>query len=121
MTRWLLLAALFALTSACAPGWALEPEAQVSEFEEPSSSPSRDTGVVSVREEAPNIEVPPLSRCERVCLRIAELSGAEAKSDERQAWIVACAERCQRDAAPGLLDCYERSTSAADLKFCMSP
>lgn len=121
MTRWLLLAALFSWTSACAPGWALEPEAQVSEFEEPSSSPSRDTGAISVPDAVPIVEAPPLSRCERVCLRIAELSGAEAKSDDRQAWLVACAERCHRDAAPGLLDCYERSTSAADLKFCMSP
>ena len=121
MTRWLLLATLFSATSACAPGWTLETEAQVSELEAPSSSPSREPGVVSVSDEEPLVEAPPLSRCDRVCLRIAGLSGADQKSDERQAWLVACAERCQRDAAPGLLDCYERSTSAADLNFCMSP
>ena len=115
----ILLAACVWTAIGCGPGWVLNRGASSAAD---GSSPLRESAALQepVERVSPP-EVDPPTRCARACLHIVELSRVEPSKKETRVWLEDCSRRCEDDAAKGRLDCYERSTTAADLEFCMSP
>lgn len=119
MNRPLFLAAAWCVLCACGPGWTLSRgHSEPAPLRDPPSDAPSAPGPVLVESV---VALPALTRCERACRHIAGLTGDSSGADERRLWLEGCAARCEREASPGRLDCYERSTSVSDLNFCMTP